>query len=129
MEKELIPGLKGEAKTVVSENNTAVALGSGSVKVFATPAMIALMENAARSLVQPFLPDGQTTVGTKVEAAHLTATPLGMEVVAIAELMAVDGRKLTFKIEAYDLKEKIGEGIHERFIIVEERFMTKANSK
>ena len=129
LEKELTPGLKSEAKTVVSENNTAVALGSGSIEVFATPAMIALMENAARSLVQPFLPAGQTTVGTRVEAAHLSATPIGMEVVAKAELLGVEGRKLTFRIEAYDAKEKIGEGIHERFIIIEERFMSKANSK
>lgn len=87
------------------------------------------MENAALNLVQPYLSEGQTTVGTKVTSSHLAATPLGMEVVARAELIEIDGRRLVFKIEAYDQKDKIGEGVHERFIINTEKFMEKVNSK
>jgi len=129
MEKKLEPGIKGESKTIVSEKNTSIAYGSGSVEVLATPAMIGLMENAALTLVQPFLPEGQTTVGAKVTASHIAPTPLGMEVVATAELIEVEGKKLVFKVEAHDQKDKIGEGTHVRFIINTEKFMDKLNSK
>jgi predicted thioesterase len=122
-------GITGESKTVVSEKNTAITHGSGSVPVFATPAMIALMENAALSSVQPLLPEGHTTVGTKITSSHIAATPLGMEVTAKSELTEIDGKRLVFRVEAYDAKDKIGEGIHERFIINIEKFMQKNEEK
>jgi fluoroacetyl-CoA thioesterase len=125
----LKPGILGEAKTVVSDQNTAITHGSGSIPVFATPAMIALMENAALSSVQPLLPEGNTTVGIKITSSHIAATPLGMEVVVKSELTDVDGKRLVFKIEAFDAKEKIGEGTHERFVINIEKFMKKNNEK
>lgn len=126
---ELKPGILGEARTVVSEANTAITYGSGSVPVLATPAMIALMEKAALESVQPFLPEGMTTVGTRVKVKHLAATPVGMEVVARSELMEVDGRKLKFKVTAYDGKELIGEGEHTRYIVETEKFVVKAQAK
>lgn len=126
---EFTIGIKGESKCLVSENNTAIAYGSGGVKVFATPAMIGLMENAALSLVQKYLPEVQSTVGTNINVSHIAATPIGMEVKAFAELIEIDGKKLIFKVEAYDEKDKIGEGIHERYIINLEKFMSKTNSK
>lgn len=122
-------GILGEAKTTVSDQNTAITHGSGSVAVFATPAMIALMEKAALSSVQPYLPEGHTTVGIKISSSHIAATPLGMEVTAKSELTEIDGKRLVFKIEAYDAKEKIGEGTHERFVINVEKFMKKNDEK
>jgi len=129
MEMSLKTGIIGEAKTVVSDKNTAITHGSGSVPVFATPAMIALMENAALSSVQPYLPEGHTTVGIKIGSSHIAATPPGMEVTAKSELLEIDGKRLVFKLEAYDAKEKIGEGTHERFIINIEKFMKKNEEK
>lgn len=129
MDLALEVGIMGEAKTVVSENNTAIALGSGGVPVLATPAMIALMENAAMSSVQSYLPDGQTTVGIKISSSHIAATPVGMEVVAKSKLVEIDGKKLTFEVEAFDAREKIGEGTHQRFIINEAKFIKKAQEK
>lgn len=129
MEQSLKIGMLGEAKVAVSEKNTAITHGSGSVPVFATPAMIALMENAAMSSVQPFLPEGHTTVGIKISSSHIAATPVGLEVAARSELVEVDGKRLVFKVEAYDSKEKIGEGIHERFIIATEKFMKRVEEK
>jgi len=129
VETSLKAGIKGEAKTVVSEANTAIALGSGGVPVFATPAMIALMENAALTSVEPYLPEGHTTVGIKITSSHIAATPLGMEVVAKSELTEIDGKRLIFQVEAYDAREKIGEGTHERFIINREKFMQKNEEK
>lgn len=129
MENSLKVGLLGEAKAVVSEKNSAITLGSGSIPVFGTPAMIALMENAALSSVQPYLPEGHTTVGIKISSSHIAATPMGMEVVAKSELTEIDGRRLVFRIEAFDAKEKIGEGTHERFVINIEKFMKKNEEK
>ncbi|KNZ68877.1 hypothetical protein Tfer_2492 [Thermincola ferriacetica] len=129
MDINLQTGIKGESKVVVSENNTAIAYGSGGVEVFATPAMIALMENAALNSVEKFLPPGHTTVGINIQSTHLAATPVGMEVVARSELIRIEGKKLVFKVEAYDEKDKIGEGIHERFIINREKFMAKCEGK
>lgn len=122
-------GVKGEARTTVSEKNTAATMGSGSITVFATPAMIALMENAALSSVQDYLPEGSTTVGIKISSSHIAATPLGMEVTAKSELTEIDGKRLVFKVEAFDSVEKIGEGIHERFIINIDKFMAKNDGK
>jgi fluoroacetyl-CoA thioesterase len=126
---ELAIGLTGESSTVVREDNTADAMGAGGVRVFATPAMISLMENAAFAAVQPMLPAGKTSVGALVNVQHLAATPLGMRVRAFARLIAVDGRRLTFEVEAYDERELIGKGIHERQIVTLERFMERVNEK
>ncbi len=125
----LTPGIRGCAEVLVSEENTAAALGSGALPVFATPSMIALMEKAARESVQPFLEEGQGTVGTSLNVKHLAATPVGLRVRAEAELIEVDRRRLVFRVEARAGGEKIGEGTHERFIIDSERFLAKAQAK
>ncbi len=122
-------GLKGLAETLVTEENTAAAMGSGLLPVFATPAMLALMEQAAASSVQPFLPEGQGTVGTRLEVSHLAATPIGLTVRAESELIAVDRRKLRFAVRAWAGDELIGEREHERFVIDNARFLEKALSK
>ena len=122
-------GMKGRADTVVTGDNTAQAAGSGLVPVFATPWMIALMENAAVNAVQAQLAPDEGTVGTRLDVTHDAATPIGMRVWAEAEVTAVEGRKLTFAVSAWDEAEKIGGGIHERFIIKPERFLVKAQSK
>ena len=127
--KDLPIGLKGQAETTVNERNTAAAMGSGLLPVFATPAMLALMENAAASSVQPFLDEGQGSVGTRLEVSHLAATPLGLRVRAESELLAVDRRKLRFAVRAWAGEELIGEGVHERFIIDNARFLEKALAK
>ncbi|MCF8010097.1 MAG: thioesterase family protein [Clostridiales bacterium] len=122
-------GLEGTVQDIVNEKNTAVAYGSGSVSVFATPAMIGLMEKAALSSVDNLLQDGFTTVGIKMKAEHLAATPVGMNVSATAKLTKVDGRRLLFSIDAWDGVELIGRGEHERFIVSSEKFAAKAEAK
>lgn len=126
---ELKPGLRGTSTVVVAEENTAAHFGAGGVHVFGTPMMIGLMENAAFSAIQPLLPDGQSSVGTRVNISHLAATPIGMRVTATAELIEVDGRRLVFRVEAHDEKELIGEGQHERFIITLDRFLSRIDEK
>ena len=121
----LKPGVTGEATTVVVHENTAARVGAGGVEVFATPMMIALMEQAAWQSVANDLEPGYVTVGTLVNVRHLAATPPGQRVRATAELIEIDSRRLVFKVEAYDEKQKIGEGQHERFIVNLERFMKK----
>ena len=118
-------GITGEATTLVVHENTAAAVGAGGVEVFGTPMMIALMENAAWRAVAEQLEEGQVTVGTLVNVRHLAATPLGQRVQARAELIEIDRRRLVFKVEAHDEKQKIGEGIHERFIVHLENFLQK----
>ena len=125
----IAPGLVGEASLIVEETHTAKHLGSGGVEVLATPVMIALMEDAARSSVDSNLDQGQLSVGVNLNVSHLAATPVGMRVTARSELVAFDGRKLTFKVEAYDEQEKIGEGTHVRAIINLERFMARLDAK
>lgn len=129
MAGELKIGLRGEAVTRVTEDNTALAYGSGGAKVFATPAMIGLMEKAALSSVDPLLEPGQITVGIRVDVEHLAATPIGMEVVARSELMEIDGKRLVFRVEARDEQELIGRGTHERFIVNQERFLSRTAAK
>lgn len=119
----------GEARTRVSEENIALRYGSGSVDVFGTPAMIALMEEAAVKAVDNKLPAGYATVGTELNIRHMAATPMGLNITVSAELVKVDGRKLTFKVEAFDELEKIGEGSHQRYVIELERFRNKASEK
>jgi fluoroacetyl-CoA thioesterase len=116
-------GMTGEATTVVVHENTAAAVGAGGVEVFGTPMMVALMENAAWRAVANELDEGQVTVGTAVNIRHLGATPLGQHVRATAELTEIDGRRLVFKVEAYDERQKIGDGSHERFIVDLKRFL------
>ncbi|MBE3561099.1 MAG: thioesterase family protein [Ktedonobacteraceae bacterium] len=117
-------GMKGGATTVVTYENTAAAVGAGGVEVFGTPMMIALMENAAWRAVADALDEGQVTVGTLVNVRHLAATPIGQQVRAEAELVEIDRRRLVFNVVAYDEKQKIGEGSHERFIVQLERFLS-----
>lgn len=118
-------GLKHESTTVVSAANTAATLGSGDMDVFATPAMVALMENAAMLAVKDHLPEGSATVGTQINTSHLKASPLEATITASAELTAVDGRRLTFAVKAWDEKGIIGEGSHTRFVVDRERFLSK----
>lgn len=123
------PGLRGEISLVVGEEHTAARFGAGGVRVLGTPMMIGLMENAAFSALQKLLPEGQSSVGTRVDIRHLAATPVGMKVTATAELLEVDGRRLLFRVEARDERELIGEGQHERFIITLDRFLARVNEK
>ena len=118
-------GLVYTSRTVVSLDNCAVSVGSGDMEVFATPAMIALMENAAMNAVAPALAEGSTTVGTMMKSSHIKASKVGAEITAEAELVAVDGRRLTFVVKAWDEQGTIGEGEHERFIVDRERFLSK----
>ena len=127
--EEIAPGLVGQREMVVHEENTARHLGSGNVAVLATPEMIRLMEKAAVAAIDHLLPDGYRTVGVGVDVQHLAATPVGMKVRAQAELTAVEGRKLTFRVEAFDEVEKIGQGEHKRAIIDVERFKASAEAK
>ena len=122
-------GAKGRAETVVTEHNTANAVGSGLVPVFATPYMIALMENAAVYAEGPHLAEGEGTVGTRLDVSHDAATPIGMKVWAEAELVRVDRKALTFNVTAYDEAGVIGKGTHDRFIITVDRFLAKAEQR
>lgn len=122
---ELTPGMKGEAITTVVRENTASFMGAGGVDALATPMMILLMENAASRAVAHALDPGYVTIGALVNVRHLDATPLGQRVRATAELVEIDGRRLVFKVEAYDEQKKIGEGQHERYIINLDRFLKK----
>lgn len=122
-------GIRGEAAMTVTPEHTAAAVGSGGLAVFATPAMIALMEKVAMQSVQPALDAGQGTVGTAIDVRHTAATPVSMQVRCESLLTAVDGRRLTFTIEAFDDAGSIGTATHERFIIDNDRFMQKAQAK
>ena len=118
-------GLQAESKVVVSHENTALKLGSGDMEVFATPAMVALMENAAMRAVQSELAEGDTTVGTAMQTSHIKASKLGAQITASAELTEIDGRALHFHVKAWDEVGIIGEGKHTRFIVTKERFLAK----
>ncbi|MGE5506894.1 MAG: thioesterase family protein [Chitinophagales bacterium] len=125
----LAPGVKGELRQTVRREHLASTYGSGGLDVFSTPHMIALMEGAALGAVAPFLRAGETTVGTRVEVDHLEACPAGAEVVATAELLEVDGRWLKFAVRATAGETLLGQGIHGRAIISEERFLSKLRQK
>lgn len=122
-------GIKGRQEDIVTPDKLASNVGSGLVKVYATAMMIALIEKAAVLSIEPYLDEGQGSVGTQVNVSHCSATPLGMKVHAETELIAIDRRKLTFKVAAYDERGLIGEGLHERFVIDMQKFQTKADSK
>lgn len=125
----LLPGLTGTASGEVTSANTAIALGSGDVPVFATPALAGLMEAAAVDALLDALDAEQTTVGVQLELQHLAATPLGMTVRAEARLMTVEGRSLTFRVSATDEVEQIGVGMHQRVIVDRDRFMSRTLAK
>lgn len=125
----LTVGLKGRAETVVTEKNTAAAVGSGTLPVFATPMMVALMEQAAVNALAGRLEEGQGSVGTRMEVSHDSASPVGMAVRAEAELTNLEGRALTFTVSAFDGAGLIGKGVHTRFLIQDEKFMRKVNGK
>ena len=129
MAQEIKAGLFREACTAVTAANTARAMGSGCLEVFATPAMCCLMEQAASELMDSLLEEGSTSVGTALNVAHTAATPVGMQVRAVAEITGVEGRKISFKVTAFDAAGEIGSGTHERFIVFKEKFQQKADSK
>ena len=122
-------GIKGRQEELVTETNSAKEVGSGQLMVYATPAMIALVEKTAWMSVASYLEKGEGTVGTKLDVSHISATPVGMKVWCETKLSEVDKRRLVFSIMVYDEKGKIGEGTHERFVINNEKFISKANSK
>lgn len=118
-------GLKYESVVEVTSANSAKTMGSGDMDVFATPSMVALMENAAMMAVASALPEGSATVGTQINTSHIKASPIGATITASAQLTEVDGRKLTFAVKAWDEKGVIGEGVHTRFVVDRERFLSK----
>ncbi len=128
-ETALQVGMKEEVTELVTTENTAVRMGSGSLPVYATPAMSCRMEQAAAVLAERYMPDGWTTVGISLQLAHKAATPVGLMVHAVAEVVAVEGRKITYKVTAWDDREEIGSGLHERFAVQKEKFMGKAQAK
>lgn len=116
-------GTEKEIEILVTPNDSAKSYGSGLVEVFATPAMIALMEKTALQLAMPFLEEGMNTVGTEISVKHIKATALGKRVQSYAKLIEANGAKLIFEVEAYDEDGMIGKGIHKRYVINEEEFM------
>lgn len=126
---ELKPGLTGTAEIVVGTRDTAPHVGSGKIGVLATPIMVNVMEAAALQAVERLMPPGHQTVGTHLDVKHFAATPVGLRVRAVAELVKIEGRTLTFRIRAADEREEIGEGVHERLIINVERFDQRMQKK
>lgn len=122
-------GAEGMTTIMSTEETSAQVLGSGILEVFSTPIMIAIMENAAMKAVENQIPEDYATVGISMNVRHLAATPIGKKVWAKAKLIEVKGKKLTFQVEAYDEIDKIGEGIHERYIVPEYSFVEKCSSK
>lgn len=123
------PGLTGQVTLLVAEEHTAKHLGSGSVRVLATPQMILLMERASVAAVDPLLPDGYRTVGVHLDVRHLAPTPEGFEVTATSELVEVDGRRLTFRVRVHDGVELVGEGTHRRAIVDVQQFGERVAQK
>lgn len=126
---EISVGMKAEVSTLVEREDTAVAVGSGSLLVYATPCMVALMEGAACEAISGAVPEEKTTVGIELSIRHLTATPVGMAVRAEAEVVAIDGNIITFQVTAFDEKDKIGEGRHKRALISSQKFLDRTYSK
>lgn len=122
-------GIQGQAEALVEQEDTAKAVGSGDLLVYATPCMVALMEGAACESIAPYLAEGESSVGISMNVAHTSATPVGMEVRAESRVTAVDGRKVTFEITAFDEKGESGRATHERVVIKAERFLEKTYDK
>ena len=126
---EITVGMKAEVGTLVEREDTALEVGSGSLLVYATPCMVALMEGAACEAIAEAIPEGQTTVGIELNIQHLAATPVGLEVRAEAEVTAVEGKIITFELHAYDESVEIGKGIHKRCIVNAQKFLDKTYGK
>lgn len=127
--KDLICGITGRASLTVDKNSLAVNVGSGSLEVFATPAMIMLMEKASCNCIAQHLENDETSVGTELNIKHTSASPEGADIYAVAELVDVNGRELTFNVEAFDNSGTIGSGVHKRFIVYGEKFTNKTKQK
>ncbi len=126
---KLKPGLEGHAEIVVGEEHTAPRIGSGRVRVLATPVMINLMEAAALDACENLIPEGHQSLGTRLDVRHIAATPVGMRVRATARLLSVEGRTLEFKVEARDEKDLIGDGTHQRLVVNVGRFDQRVQAK
>ena len=126
---EITVGMKAQVSTLVEREDTALEVGSGSLLVYATPCMVALMEGAACEAIVEALPEGKTSVGTALQINHLAGTPVGLEVYAEAEVTEVDGNTITFRVAAFDETGKIGEGTHKRAIVTSQRFLEKVYTK
>ena len=126
---EITVGMKGEVATLAEREDTAKEVGSGSLLVYATPCMVALMEGAACEAIEEALSENQTTVGTELNIQHISATPVGLEVRAEAEVIAVEGKVITFEVKAFDEAGEIGKGTHKRVIVNTQKFLEKAYDK
>ena len=126
---EIVIGMKGEVSTIVEREDTAKEVGSGSLLVYATPCMVALMEGAACEAIEEAMDDTKTTVGTELNIQHISATPVGLEVRAEAVVTAVEGKVITFEIHAFDEAGEIGSGTHKRVIVPTQKFLEKTYSK
>ena len=126
---EIVVGMKGQVETEVERADTALEVGSGSLLVYATPCMVALMEGAACEAIAEAIPEGQTTVGIALNIEHIAATPVGLEVRAEAEVTAVEGKVITFELHAFDEAGEIGRGTHKRCIVNSQKFLDKTYSK
>ena len=126
---QVAPGLKGTVELVVGEEHTAPSIGSGKVRVLATPVMINLIEAAALAAVEHLLPAGYQSLGTHLDVRHIAATPVGMRVTASAEVLRVDGRTVNFRVEARDERELIGDGTHERVVVNVAKFDQRVQRK
>ena len=126
---EITVGMKAKVSTLVEREDTALEVGSGSLLVYATPCMVALMEGAACEAIADALPEGKTSVGTSLQISHLAATPVGLEVYAEAEVTEVDGNTITFQVTAFDETGKIGEGTHKRAVVTSQRFLDRVYAK
>ena len=122
-------GIKGRKEYVVTKELTAAAVGSGLLEVYGTPYMVALMEETCHTSIGEFLEEGQGTVGISIEIQHTAATPVGMKVWCESELVEVDGKRMVFNVKTFDEAGPIGEGVHQRFIIDNEKFLAKTNAK
>ena len=122
-------GMKGEITTLAEREDTALEVGSGSLLVYATPCMVALMEGAACEAIADALDENETTVGTELNIRHTAATPVGLEVRAEATVTAVDGKAITFEVRAFDEAGEIGSGTHKRFVVNSQRFLDKTYAK
>jgi predicted thioesterase len=129
MELQLKPGMAGRASLRVAEEHTAPRIGSGRIHVLATPVMINLLEAAALDAIEARLPQGTQSLGTRLEIRHIAATPVGMQVSALAEVIAVEGRTVRFRLEARDERERIGDGVHERVVVNVARFDERIRAK
>ena len=127
--KNILAGISGYAEITVSENELAVNVGSGNLKVFATPCMVALMEKSACACLSEYMENDETTVGTEINVKHISATPMGMKITAEALLSEINGREFIFNVKAYDETGLIGEGTHKRFLVKSEKFIQKTYSK